>query len=113
LMIKSVLDAFGALAFASMMGVGVLFSAITVGIYQGIITLLAAQAQSLLTDAMIAELTATVGSLIVGIGISSLLEITHIRLANFLPALLIAPLVLAVLPPLQLLLCHAGICLGS
>lgn len=113
LAIKSVLDGFGALAFASMMGVGVLFSAITVGIYQGLITLLAVQAQSLLTEAMIAEMTATGGILIVGIGVSSLLELKQIRVGNFLPALVIAPLVVAIVPYVQHLLCTAGICLGA
>ncbi len=112
LAIKSVLDGFGALAFASMLGIGVLFSALTVGIYQGVITLLAFQAQSLLTEAMIAEMTATGGILIIGIGISSLLELKPIRVGNFLPALVIAPLIVAVLPLVQQLLCRVGVCPG-
>jgi uncharacterized protein len=113
LAIKSVLDGFAAFAFASTLGIGVLFSALTVAIYQGVITLLAVQAQSLLTDPMIAEMTATGGILIMGIGISSLLEIKQIRVGNFLPALVIAPLVVAVLPLLQQLACRVGVCLGS
>jgi len=113
LAIKSVLDGFGAFAFASTLGIGVLFSALTVAIYQGIITLLAVQAQSILTDPMIAEMTATGGILIVGIGVSSLLELKQIRVGNFLPALVIAPLVVAVLPFLQQLACRVGVCLGS
>lgn len=113
LAIKSVLDGFASLAFASLLGLGVMFSALTVGVYQGVLTLLAAQAQSLLTEAMIAEMTATGGLLIMGIGISSLLELKPIRLANFLPALAIAPGVVASLPYAQMLLCRLGMCTGS
>ena len=98
LAIKSVLDGFAALAFAALLGVGVMFSALTVGVYQGIITLLAAQAQAVLTEPMIAEMTATGGVLIMGIGVSSLLELKPIRVGNFLPALAIAPMVVAALP---------------
>ncbi len=93
LAIKALLDGFAALAFASSLGVGVGFSALIVLVYQGGLSLLAAQAQSLLTDPMIAEMTATGGVLIVGIAISALLEIKPVRVGNFLPALLIAPLI--------------------
>jgi uncharacterized membrane protein YqgA involved in biofilm formation len=96
LAIKSVLDGFGALAFASTLGLGVLFSAITIVVYQGLITLLAAQAQTFLTDPMIAEMTATGGILIMGIGVGSLLELRPIRVGNFLPAFVIAPLIVAI-----------------
>jgi hypothetical protein len=112
LAIKSVLDGFGALAFASMLGVGVLFSALTVGVYQGLITLLAVQAQSFLTEPMIAEMTATGGILIMGIGVSGLLELKPIRIGNFLPAIVIAPLVVAGLPYLQQLWCRVVTCGG-
>ncbi len=95
LAIKSVLDGFAALAFASTLGPGVLFSALTIAVYQGLLTLLAAQANALLTDPMIAEMTAAGGVLIMGIGFSSLLELKVIRVGNFLPALLIAPLIVA------------------
>lgn len=97
LAIKSVLDGFAALAFAASLGAGVLFSVLVILTYQGGLSLLAAQAQSLLTPAMVAELTAAGGLLIMGIGVSSLLELRAIRVANFLPALLIAPLIVAVL----------------
>ncbi len=52
LAIKSVLDGFAAMAFASTLGVGVLFSALTVFIFQGGLSLLAAQMQALLTEPM-------------------------------------------------------------
>ena len=91
LAVKSVLDAFAAMAFASSLGVGVIFSALSVLVYQGAITLLAAQVQSIVTAAMMTEMTATGGLILMGIAIGSLLEIKPIRAGNFLPALIIAP----------------------
>lgn len=101
LAIKSVLDGFAALAFASSLGVGVLFSIPVILVYQGGISLLAAQAQAITTPAMMNEMTAAGGILLVGIAISSLLEIKPIRVGNFLPALFIAPLIVALLAALQ------------
>jgi uncharacterized membrane protein YqgA involved in biofilm formation len=91
LVVKAVLDGFGALAFASSLGVGVLFSAAIVLLYQGTISLLAVQVQSVVTDAMMVEMNATGGVLLLAIALSSLLEIKKLRTGNFLPALLIAP----------------------
>ncbi len=88
LAIKSVLDGFTALAFASSLGVGVLFSVFTVLIYQGGLTLLAGQAQGLLSEAMINEMSATGGVLVLAIGLL-LLDVKQIRVANLLPALLV------------------------
>jgi uncharacterized membrane protein YqgA involved in biofilm formation len=102
LAIKSVMDGFASLAFASSLGVGVLFSSLVILVYQGGISLLAAQAQAWFTTAMMNEMTATGGVLLLGIAISSLLEIKPIRVGNFLPALAIAPLIVAVLVPLHL-----------
>ena len=106
LAIKSVLDMFAALAFASTLGVGVLFSVIVLLVYQGGLSLLAVQAQSLVTDAMMAEMTAAGGVILVGLAISSLLEIKKIRAGNFLPALVIAPLIT---PPMVALLAWLGL----
>ncbi len=92
LVIKSVLDGFAALAFASSMGVGVLFSAGMVFLYQGAISLMAVQVQAVVTEAMMTEMTAAGGVILMAIGISNLLEIKKIRSGSFLPALLIAPL---------------------
>jgi uncharacterized membrane protein YqgA involved in biofilm formation len=97
LAVKSILDAFIALAFASTLGLGVIFSALAVLVYQGAITLLAAQVQSIVTPAMMNEMSATGGIILMGLAISSLLEIKQIRAGNFLPALIIAPLVVWVL----------------
>ena len=97
LAIKSMLDCFAALAFASTLGVGVLFSVLVILVYQGGISLLAAQLNSLVTPAMMAEMTAAGGVILVAIAVSSLLEIKRIRVGNFLPALVIAPLIVAIL----------------
>jgi len=96
LAIKSLLDGFAALAFASSLGMGVLFSVLTILIYQGGLTLLAGLAQNALSDVMIAEMTATGGVMILAIGLL-LLDVKRIRVANLLPALVIAPAIVAVL----------------
>lgn len=97
LAIKSVLDGFGAIAFAASMGLGVLFSTIVILVFQGGISLLADQAQSFFTTPMMNEMTAVGGLLLIGIAISSLWQLKPIRVGNFLPALIIAPLMVAIL----------------
>ena len=92
LALKAVLDAVTSLAFASSLGIGVLFSAGLVFLYQGGLSLAAAQAQAIISPAMMTEMTAAGGVILVGAGISSLLEIKKIRVANLLPALFLAPL---------------------
>jgi uncharacterized membrane protein YqgA involved in biofilm formation len=92
LAIKSVLDMFAAMAFAASFGIGVLFSALPILVYQGGITLMAAQAAAVLTEPMITEMSATGGVILAGLAISGLLEIKQIRVGSFLPALVIAPL---------------------
>jgi len=96
LAIKSLLDGFAAMALASSLGVGVLFSAVTVLVFQGGLSLLARLAQVGMTDAMIAEMTATGGVLIMGIGLT-LLDIKRVRLASYLPGIFVAPLAVALL----------------
>jgi uncharacterized membrane protein YqgA involved in biofilm formation len=96
LVIKSVLDGFASLAFASTLGIGVLFSSAVILFYQGGISLLAHQLQSVMTPVMMNEMTATGGVLLMGVGCSGLLEIKKIRVGNFLPALAIAPLIVFV-----------------
>jgi hypothetical protein len=97
LAVKSVLDGFAALAFSASLGSGVLFSVIVILIYQGGLSLLAAQAERWLTTPMINEMTAAGGLLIMGIGVGALLELKPIRVANYLPALVIAPAIAALL----------------
>ena len=93
LAVKSVLDGFAALAFASTLGVGVMFSTIVILVYQGGISLLAAQLNAIVTNAMMNELTATGGVILIGLAISSLLEIKKISVGNMLPGLLVAPVI--------------------
>lgn len=97
LAVKSTLDGFASIAFASTLGVGVLFSSLIILIYQGGVSLMAGQLNAIITDPMMAEMTATGGILLIGVGISNLLEIKKIRVGNFLPALAIAPLIVWVL----------------
>ena len=93
LAVKSTLDGFAAIAFASTLGVGVMFSSLIILIYQGGISLLAGQLNAIVTDPMMAEMTATGGVILIGVALSNLLEIKKIRVGNFLPALAVAPLI--------------------
>ena len=96
LAIKSTLDFFAGLAFASTLGPGVIAAALTVLVYQGALTLGAGWASNVLTDPMIGEMTATGGVLMLALGLG-LLEIKRIRTGNLLPAIVIAPLIVAIL----------------
>jgi uncharacterized protein len=97
LVVKSVIDGFVSIAFASTLGIGVAFSSLIIFVYQGAISLMAIQLNAIVSTSMMNELTATGGILLIGIGISNLLEIKKIRIGNMLPALLIAPLIVWVL----------------
>ena len=97
LAVKSVLDGFASIAFASTLGIGVAFSSLIILVYQGGISLLAGQLDAIVNASMMNELTAAGGVLLMGVGISNLLEIKKIRVGNMLPALLIAPLIVWVL----------------
>jgi uncharacterized membrane protein YqgA involved in biofilm formation len=90
LAVKSLLDFFASIAFASTLGAGVIFSAVTVLVYQGTLTLLAASIRDLLTEPMIREMSATGGVLIMGIGLR-LLELRAVPVGNLLPAIGLAP----------------------
>jgi uncharacterized protein len=102
LAIKSVLDMFAGMAFAASFGIGVGFSIITILVLQGGLALLGmglVQAGELLEgfvfNAMINEMTAVGGLMLVGLALI-LLDVKKPRMANFLPALIIAPLIVAV-----------------
>ncbi|WP_347548213.1 DUF554 domain-containing protein [Pseudalkalibacillus hwajinpoensis] len=90
---KSLIDGFTAIIFTATLGYGVLFSAFPVMIYQGLIALFASQINrfvpQVLLDAFITEITSAGGIMILAIGLN-LLGIIKIRVANFLPALLVA-----------------------
>lgn len=94
LVVKAALDGLVSVIFASTLGWGVGFSALSVAVYQGTLTALAGQADSVLTDRMTTELTAAGGLLIVGIGLR-LLDIKAVRVASLLPALAIVPILVA------------------
>ena len=93
LAIKAIMDGFAAIVFASTLGVGVLFSAVVLLIYQGSISLLAGLFNTGFSEAMVMEMSAVGGLILIGIAVSSLLEIRKIRIGSFLPALAIAPLI--------------------
>jgi uncharacterized membrane protein YqgA involved in biofilm formation len=90
LILKSSLDFFAAMAFASTLGWGVAASAIPVAIYQGFWTLVGLVAGSVLSQYQIDAMTICGGLMLVGIALR-LLEIKRIPVANLLPALVIAP----------------------
>jgi uncharacterized membrane protein YqgA involved in biofilm formation len=91
LIVKAALDGTAALIFSSTLGIGVAFSAVTVLVVQGTLTLAASGADAILTRRMIDELTATGGIMIIGLALR-LLNLKPIRVASFLPALLLAPI---------------------
>ncbi|CAB4675576.1 unannotated protein [freshwater metagenome] len=90
LILKSMLDFFAAIAFAASLGWGVAVSAVAVGVYQGIWTLLGFGLGSILSDYQIAAMTAVGGVMLLGIAMR-LLKIRDIAVGNLLPALAIAP----------------------
>ena len=94
LAIKSVLDGFAAMAFAASFGVGVAFSIITVLLLQGGLALAGGLLGNFMSTPMINEMTAVGGLMLIGLSLV-LLGIKQPRMANFLPALVIAPLLVA------------------
>jgi uncharacterized protein len=97
LALKSTLDFIAALTFASVLGWGVLLSAGTVLVVQGTLTLGANFLDAIVTEPMISATTATGGVLIFGLGLG-LLDLKEVRVANMLPALVFAPLLVAAAP---------------
>lgn len=95
LLTKSGLDGIASVAFASTLGIGVLFSVLPVAAYQGGITVGASALEHYLSSSMINEMTATGGLLIVGIALN-ILQVTKIRVGNLLPAILLAAILSAV-----------------
>lgn len=85
---KSMLDGISSIIFASSLGYGVVFSAVAVFVYQGAIVLLAQWIAPFLSDAVIVEMTCTGSLLIIALGLN-MLGLTRIKVANYLPALLL------------------------
>jgi uncharacterized membrane protein YqgA involved in biofilm formation len=90
---KSVLDGFMAIAFAAALGIGVAFSALTILVYQGGLTLLAKVLQPFVSELVLSELTGAGGVLVIMIGIN-LLGLGKLKTANYLPALILVLLLL-------------------
>jgi len=90
LILKSTLDFFAAMAFATSLGWGVAASSIPVGIYQGIWTVVGVGLGSILADYQIAAMTICGGLMLLSIALR-LLKIKEVAVANLLPALAIAP----------------------
>lgn len=94
LVLKSALDLFAAIAFASTFGVGVLLSAVSVAVVQGSLTVLGVTLGAVVPEAHVAALTAVGGLLLVGIAFR-LLNIRQIPVGDLLPALVVAPLLVS------------------
>lgn len=94
LFLKAALDGFASIAFASAFGWGVTAAALVVLVVQGALTVLGALLGNVVPDAGLAALTATGGLLLVGVGLR-LLDLKQVKVADLLPALVVAPLLTA------------------
>jgi len=92
---KSLLDGCASIALASTFGIGVLFSALPLFVFQGGITLLAASSQAFFTEPLVTELSAVGGVILIGLGIQ-LLELKKLKVINLLPALMVVILLVRV-----------------
>jgi len=97
LLIKSLMDGVSSIALASGLGIGVMFSAVPLLIFQGGITLLAAGFGEFFPEVMVIELSAVGGILLIGLGIN-ILEIKKINVMNMLPALVMIIVLLWLIP---------------
>ncbi|MBE6209857.1 MAG: DUF554 domain-containing protein [Rikenellaceae bacterium] len=88
---KAVIDGISAIVLASVAGIGVLFSIVPLLLYQGALTLSAEWLKPIMQEAMINEMTAVGGLMLMGIGLS-LLHVKEVRTADMLPALIYAPI---------------------
>ncbi|MEI6362789.1 MAG: DUF554 domain-containing protein [Actinomycetes bacterium] len=100
LALKATLDGFASLAFAASLGWGVAASALSVGVWQGLLTLLSLALGSLMSAALIASITATGGVLLLGVGLR-LLGIRQVAVGDLLPALIVAPVLTAVVAAIR------------
>lgn len=83
---KSILDGISSIIFTSSLGIGVIFSAVTVFVYQGSITLGAGLLSGVLSTSVITNMSAVGGLFIIGLGLN-MLGVTKIKIANLLPAI--------------------------
>lgn len=94
LVVKAALDGFASVMLAAAFGFGVGLAAVSVLVFQGAITAAAGLLDGVLTERMVTELTATGGVVVLGIA-CRLLDLKPVRVASFLPALVIAPVLVA------------------
>jgi uncharacterized membrane protein YqgA involved in biofilm formation len=94
LAVKSILDGFSAIAFAATLGWGVLLSLVVILVYQGGLAAGASLFAGALSDAQLREMTAVGGLLVLGVGLK-LLRIRDVQVADYLPAIAVAPLLVA------------------
>jgi len=95
LLTKSLMDGLTAIALAASLGLGVIFSAVSVLTYQATLTLAASAIQPLMTEAAMREMTATGGLMLIAISLN-MLKLTKIRVTNMLPGLLLAVLLVKI-----------------
>lgn len=88
LFVKSVIDGIASIIFTASLGIGVMFSAISVFLYEGIICMGASFLNGFLSDPVVTEMTAAGSLLIIGLGLN-VLKLTNIKVANLLPAIFI------------------------
>lgn len=92
LIAKAMLDLVSSMMLASSLGVGVLLSSVAVFVIQGSLVLLAGLIEPMMTASAINEMTCAGSLLIVMIG-TNLMGITKIKVADFLPAIVFAPVI--------------------
>jgi uncharacterized membrane protein YqgA involved in biofilm formation len=96
LMVKALLDGIFAVVFSANLGAGVILSALPVLLYQGTISLAAVWLKPILTPLMMNTINSLGGLLIAALGLN-IIGITRIRIANLLPALLLAPIIIGLM----------------
>jgi uncharacterized membrane protein YqgA involved in biofilm formation len=100
LMLKAALDGFASIAFAASLGAGVMASVVAIVVVQGSLTLVGVLVGGVLPEAYLAAITATGGLLLLGVGLR-LLQIKAVPVGNLLPALLVAPALVALVAALR------------
>ena len=102
---KSVLDGFMSIVFTAAMGIGTAFSAISILLYQGLLTLVSSVIKPWVSERMIAELTGLGGAFVIMIGIN-LLDLKKLKTANYLPALIVVVLFVLADPWISAIAAH-------
>jgi uncharacterized protein len=100
LMLKAALDGFASIAFAASLGAGVMASVVAIVVVQGSLTLVGVLVGGVLPEAYLAAITATGGLLLLGVGLR-LLQIKAVPVGNLLPALLVAPALVALVAAIR------------